>query len=171
VDEAYGEPDIYCTMRYYAGQPEFLCVAFYTRAAEKGGEGGRPTARSDDNTDGTGVGSQNEQRGKGGYSSAGWDSNFETSWDSYLKETRTLFGARLHRRAEDDRQFAVNERLAKKLAIREVEARLARLDGSGLIAELEVLDLDARRARAVDEGATEEGNYLPTCRFTVIVHL
>eukprot|EP01043_Picozoa_sp_COSAG02_P120606 COSAG02_NODE_57381_length_281_cov_0.461538_1_plen_69_part_10 len=57
---------------------------------------------------------------------SGWDSNFATTWDSYIKETRTRFGARLYKRSEDDRQFEVNERLATKLAMREVEARLGK---------------------------------------------
>ena len=88
----------------------------------------------------------------------GWDSHFATTWDSYLKETRTRFGARLHKRSEDDRQFEVNERLAMKLAMREVEARLGEQAGdeAALILELDGMDLPARRARAVAAGATEQ---------------
>ena len=152
VAEAYDEPDLYCALRYYAGQPEFPFAAFYTQASQ--------AAWSEaEQTEGRAGEGPNEQQGggRGEYGSgAGWDSNFETSWDSYLKETRTLFGARLHRRAEDDRQFAVNERLARKLAIREVETRLGKMSNSGLIAELEVLDLAGRRARAVSAGASGE---------------
>ena len=88
----------------------------------------------------------------------GWDSNFATTWDSYLKETRTRFGARLHKRSEDDRQFEVNERLAMKLAMREVEARIGEEAGSeaALILELDSMDLSARRERAVAIGASEQ---------------
>lgn len=89
---------------------------------------------------------------------SGWDSNFATTWDSYIKETRTRFGARLYKRSEDDRQFEVNERLATKLAMREVEARLGEEAGreAGLILELDGMDLAARRERAVSAGATEQ---------------
>jgi hypothetical protein len=89
---------------------------------------------------------------------SGWDSNFATTWDSYIKETRTRFGARLYKRSEDDRQFEVNERLATKLAMREVEARLGEEAGreAALILELDCMDLAARRERAVSAGATEQ---------------
>ena len=62
---------------------------------------------------------------------ARWDSNFTTTWDTYLSDTRTRYGARPHRRCEDDRQFAVNERLAQKLALREFEAMERNLEAAG----------------------------------------